>query len=112
MASEFSYPLVRPRRTPPSSGAVAPEALERCRSGSLPPFASLGSPLGEDRRGWAWIIATFIVQGFRRSRKPYGRDRQPGDTRRCGGVTIIIAIGSWAIPYCLVAPAKGVSMRA
>jgi hypothetical protein len=25
------------------------------RSGSLPPFASQGPPLGRGRRGWAWI---------------------------------------------------------
>src|SRR5437879_12155512 len=82
MASEFSYPLVRPRQTPPSSGAVAPEALERCRPGSLPPFASLGSPLGKDRRGWAWITARFPIAAA----SPSAQDR-PGCDREACAVT-------------------------
>src|SRR5438132_3669361 len=36
---------------------AATQRLTRCRSGSPPPFASRGPPLGEGRRGWAWITA-------------------------------------------------------
>src|SRR5439155_12929360 len=43
-------PLVRPQAyTPQQRHPAATQRLARCRSGSLPPFASRGPSLGEDR---------------------------------------------------------------
>src|SRR5947199_220748 len=43
-------PLVGPRaHTPQQRRPAATQRLARCRSGSLPPFASRGPSLGEDR---------------------------------------------------------------
>src|SRR2546422_8372809 len=40
---------------PQQRRSVATQRFSRCRSGSIPPFASRGPSLGEGRRGWAWI---------------------------------------------------------
>ena len=46
------------------------EGPRDCRSGSIPPFASQGSSLGEDLRGWAWIcrLENPIRSGAREAR--------------------------------------------
>src|SRR3989442_3349098 len=58
-------PLVRPQaHAPQLRRPAATQRLTRCRSGSMPPFASRGPPLGEGRRGWAWITAPSIMHSL------------------------------------------------